>query len=62
MGTDGTELVVAVLKMDAQPKQGVHTYFPEGQQKSEQLGRDWSVRNVYQLTNVARDAGVDVGD
>lgn len=53
---------MAVLKMDAQPKQEVHTYFPEGQQKFEQLARDWSVTDVYKLMNAARDAGVDVGE
>ncbi len=62
MDTELFDDCMAVLKMDAQPKQEVHTYFPEGQKKFEQLAKDWSVRDVYQLTNAARDAGVDVGD
>jgi hypothetical protein len=34
---------IAVLKMDAQPKQEVHTYFPHGSSKFEQLAKDWGI-------------------
>ncbi|MDO9099664.1 MAG: hypothetical protein Q7V53_02820 [Caldisericota bacterium] len=32
---------LAVLRMDYQPRQEVHNYFPQGGQKFEQLAHDW---------------------
>lgn len=36
---------IAVLKMDAQPKQEVHMYFENGGQRFEELARTWDIRD-----------------
>jgi hypothetical protein len=36
---------IAVLKMDAQPKQEVHDYFENGGQKFEELARRWGIKD-----------------
>jgi hypothetical protein len=36
---------MAVLKMDAQPKQEVHCYFPNGGKKFEEMAKRWGVKD-----------------
>jgi hypothetical protein len=50
---------VALLKMDAQPRQEVHRYFENGGKRFEQLAKDWNVLDVSALRGLARDAGIE---
>lgn len=36
---------IAVLKMDSQPKQEIHTYFTNGGKIFEQLAKDWGLKD-----------------
>jgi hypothetical protein len=49
---------IAVLKMDAMPKQEVHRYFENGGERFEQLAKRWNVLDVYKLRNDAIAAGL----
>ncbi len=36
---------IAVLKMDSQPQQEIHTYFVDGGTRFEQLAKDWGLKD-----------------
>jgi hypothetical protein len=40
---------LAVLKMDAQPKQEVHNYFPDGGRKFEKMVEDWNIADHWAM-------------
>ena len=44
---------IAVLKMDARPRQEVHRYFDDGSRKFEQLAKDWGIEDALQLREMA---------
>ena len=48
---------VAVMKMDARPRQEVHLYFEGGGQKFEQLAKDWNIEDRLKLREQANRAG-----
>ena len=51
---------IAVLKMDAAPRQEVHRYFDGGGKAFEALVTSWNVLDMVKLQQAARDAGIDV--
>lgn len=40
---------LAVLKMDSQPQQEVHKYFPDGGSKFEQMAKDWRIADHWEM-------------